>query len=81
MSRKAAWAAELTCVGCDHRTRYRAAALRKCPECGGFLRMELRRRPEPDTRPEPVVHRRRSNRSGREENDARPLRQLGIGRA
>jgi hypothetical protein len=43
--------------------------------------MELRRRPEPDTRPEPVVHLRRSNRSGREENDARPFRQLGMGSA
>jgi hypothetical protein len=43
--------------------------------------MELRKRPESDTHPEPVVHRRRLNRSGREENDARPLQQLGMGSA
>jgi ssDNA-binding Zn-finger/Zn-ribbon topoisomerase 1 len=48
MTRKAAWVAQLSCVACDHRSRYVNGAARECPECGRFLRMELKRRPVPD---------------------------------
>ena len=51
MPRRAAWTAQLICDGCTYLTPLEAGSTRECPACGGFLRMELKRREVPNPLP------------------------------